>query len=150
MKVILLQDVKKVGKKDQTVEVSDGYAMNFLFPRKLAVQLTSKSKEILGTQQENARLAEQAAKEEALKISKKLETITLEFKVKTGKDGRVFGSISYKQIEQELASKHGITIDKRKFVDNETMNACGIYRLKIELHKGVIGVINVHLVEEGK
>ncbi|MCF0108135.1 MAG: 50S ribosomal protein L9 [Bacilli bacterium] len=150
MKVILLQDVKKVGKKDQTVEVSDGYAMNFLFPRKLAVQLTSKSKEILGTQQENARLAEQAAKEEALKISKKLETITLEFKVKTGKDGRVFGSISYKQIEQELAAKHGITIDKRKFVDNETMNACGIYRLKIELHKGVIGVINVHLVEEGK
>ena len=150
MKVILLQDVKKVGKKDQTVEVSDGYAMNFLFPRKLAVQLTSKSKEILGTQQENARLAEQAAKEEALKVSKKLETITLEFKVKTGKDGRVFGSISYKQIEQELAAKHGITIDKRKFVDNETMNACGIYRLKIELHKGVIGVINVHLVEEGK
>ena len=150
MKVILLQDVKKVGKKDQTVEVSDGYAMNFLFPRKLAVQLTSKSKEILGTQQENARLAEQAAKEEALKISKKLETITLEFKVKTGKDGRVFGSISYKQIEQELAAKHGIDIDKRKFVDNETMNACGIYRLKIELHKGVIGVINVHLVEEGK
>mgnify|MGYP004450231563 FL=1 len=150
MKVILLQDVKKVGKKDQTGEVSDGYAMNFLFPRKLAVQLTSKSKEILGTQQENARLAEQAAKEEALKISKKLETITLEFKVKTGKDGRVFGSISYKQIEQELAAKHGITIDKRKFVDNETMNACGIYRLKIELHKGVIGVINVHLVEEGK
>ena len=150
MKVILLQDVKKVGKKDQTVEVSDGYAMNFLFPRKLAVQLTSKSKEILGTQQENARLAEQAAKEEALKISKKLETITLEFKVKTGKDGRVFGSISYKQIEQALAAKHGIAIDKRKFVDNETMNACGIYRLKIELHKGVIGVINVHLVEEGK
>lgn len=150
MKVILLQDVKKVGKKDQTVEVSDGYAMNFLFPRKLAVQLTSKSKEILGTQQENARLAEEAAKAEAMKVAKKLESITLEFKVKTGNDGRVFGSISYKQVEQELLAKHGITIDKRKFLENDSMNACGMYRLKIELHKGVIGVINVHLSEEGK
>lgn len=150
MKVILLQDVKKVGKKDQTIEVSDGYAMNFLFPRKLAVQLTSKSKEILGNQQENARLAEEAAKAEAMKVAKQLESITLEFKVKTGNDGRVFGSISYKQVEQELAAKHGITIDKRKFVSNEAMNACGMYRLKIELHKGVIGTINVHLSEEGK
>lgn len=150
MKVILLQDVKKVGKKDQTVEVSDGYAMNFLFPRKLAVQLTSKSKEILGTQQENARLAEEAAKAEAMKVAKKLESITLEFKVKTGNDGRVFGSISYKQVEQELLAKHGITIDKRKFLENDSMNACGMYRLKIELHKGVIGIINVHLSEEGK
>lgn len=150
MKVILLQDVKKVGKKDQTVEVSDGYAMNFLFPRKLAVQLTSKSKEILGTQQENARLAEEAAKAEAMKVAKKLESITLEFKVKTGNDGRVFGSISYKQVEQELLAKHGIAIDKRKFLENDSMNACGMYRLKIELHKGVIGIINVHLSEEGK
>lgn len=150
MKVILLQDVKKVGKKDQTVEVSDGYAMNFLFPRKLAVQLTNKSKEILGVQQENARLAEEEAKAKAQELAKKLETITLEFKVKVGKDGRVFGSVSYKQVEQELLAKHQITIDKRRFVSNETMNSLGIYRLKIELHKGVIGVINVHISEEGK
>lgn len=150
MKVILLQDVKKVGKKDQTVEVSDGYAQNFLFPRKLAVQLTKRSNEILGVQQENARQAEAEAKAEAEKLAKRLETITLEFKVKTGKDGRVFGSISYKQIEQELLNKYQITIDKRRFVSNESMNSCGIYRLKIELHKGVIGVINVHISEEGK
>lgn len=150
MKVILLQDVKKVGKKDQTVEVSDGYAMNFLFPRKLAVQLTNKSKEILGKQQEDRAIAEANAKAEAEKIAKRLETITLEFKVKTGKDGRVFGSVSYKQVEQELMNRYKIAIDKRKFVSDESMNACGIYRLKIELHKGVIGVINVHLSEEGK
>lgn len=150
MKVILLQDVKKLGKKDQTVEVSDGYAANFLFPRKLAVQLTSKSKEILGVQQENARLAEEEAVKAAQAVAKTLEGITLEFKVKSGKDGRVFGSVSYKQVEQELASKYNIQIDKRRFLSNETMNACGIYRLKIELHKGVVGVINVHLSEEGK
>jgi len=150
MKVILLQDVKKVGKKDQTVEVSDGYAMNFLFPRKLAVQLTNKSKEILGKQQEDRAIAEANAKADAEKLAKRLEGITLEFKVKTGKDGKVFGSISYKQVEQELLAKYKISIDKRKFVSTENMNACGIYRLKIELHKGVIGVINVHLSEEGK
>ena len=150
MKVILLQDVKKVGKKDQTVEVSDGYAMNFLFPRKLAVQLTKKSNEILGAQQEKARQDEADAVLEAQKLAKKLESITLEFKVKSGKDGRVFGSISYKQVEQELMAKHKIQIDKRRFVSEDIMNACGMYRLKIELHKGVIGIINVHLSEEGK
>lgn len=150
MKVILLQDVKKVGKKDQTVEVSDGYAMNFLFPRKLAVQLTNKSKEILGAQQENARIAEAEAKAKAQEVAKRLEGITLEFKVKVGKDGRVFGSVSYKQVEQELNAKYQITIDKRRFVSDEVMNSLGTYRLKIELHKGVIGVINVHLSEEGK
>ncbi len=150
MKVILLQDVKKLGKKDQIVEVSDGYATNLLFPKKLAVQLTSKSREILGNQQEDRRIAEAAAKAEAEKLAKRLESITLEFKVKVGKDGRVFGSISPKQVEQELLSKYKIQIDKRKFVEVDTMNACGIYRLKIELYKGVIGVINVHLSEEGK
>ena len=150
MKVILLQDVKKLGKKDQIVEVSDGYATNLLFPRKLAVQLTSKSKEILGNQQEDRRIAEAEAKKEAENLAKRLEGITLEFKVKTGKDGRVFGSVSLKQVEQELLAKYKIQIDKRRFISTDTMNACGMYRLKIELYKGVVGVINVHLSEEGK
>ena len=150
MKVILLQDVKKLGKKDQIVAVSDGYATNLLFPRKLAVQLTSKSKEILGNQQEDRRIAEEEAKKEAESLAKRLEGITLEFKVKAGIDGRVFGSVSLKQVEQELLNKYKIQIDKRRFISTDTMNACGMYRLKIELHKGVVGVINVHLSEEGK
>ncbi len=150
MKVILLKDVKNVGKKDQTVEVSDGYAVNFLFPRRLAVQLTQKSKEVLSNQQENARLAEEKAKVEANELAKKLETITLDIPMKVGKDGRLFGNVSLKQVEETMKSKFGLEIDKRKFIDKDPINSLGFFKLKIELHKGVIGIISVHVVEEGK
>lgn len=150
MKVILLQDVKKLGKKDQIIEVSDGYAKNFLFPRHLAVQETQKSREILSNQQENARIAELNAKNEAEKLAEVLKDKTLLFKVKSGKDGKIFGSISLKQIEEEMDKQFSIKIDKRKFVDKGPLDSLGFYHLKIELHKGVIGVINVHLEEEGK
>lgn len=149
MKVILLQDVKKLGKKDQTIEVSDGYAVNFLFPRRLAVQLTAKSKEILGNQQENARIQEAEAVKEAQELAKKLEDITVEFRVKA-KDGKMFGTISAKQITDELQKVHNLTIDKRKFIDKVSCDSLGFFKLKIELHKGVIAEINVHIAEEGK
>ena len=150
MKVILLQDVKKVGKKDQTVEVSDGFAANFLFPRHLAVQASKKSLEILDNQQEERRLAEEKAKAEAMELAKRLESVTLEFPVRCGKDGKMFGNISTKQVAEELENKFGIVVDKRKFVGNANVDALGYFKLKIELHKGVIGVINVHTVELGK
>ena len=102
MKVILLQDVKKLGKKDQTIEVSDGYAVNFLFPRRLAVQVSKRSVEVLENQQEEARENEAKAKADAEELAKRLETITLEFKVKTGREGKLFGAISLKQVADEL------------------------------------------------
>ena len=88
MKVILLADVKKLGKKDQTIEVSDGYAVNFLFPRKLAVQVTKKSVEVLENQQEERKENEAKAKAAAEELAKRLEGITLSFKVKTGREGK--------------------------------------------------------------
>ena len=106
MKVILLQDVKKVGKKDQIVEVADGYATNFLIAKKLAVKYTEKSVEIRDKQIEEAKV-----------IAKKLESIVLEFEAPSSKDGRMFGTISQKQIIQELKDKYDISLDKRKFVD---------------------------------
>lgn len=148
MKVILLSDVKKVGKKGQMVEVSDGYARNFLIRQKLAVAATETSKEILAAQK-----AEQAAKEAELEaaaneIKKKLENITLEFKVKTGEGGRVFGSVSSKQICEELQKKHQIQVDKRKFLDNESINSCGVTFVKVDLYRNkVIGQIKVHVSE---
>ena len=145
MKVILLKDVKNVGKKDQIVEVSDGYGNNFLIPRKLAVLSTSKSLEIRDQQKLDAALLEQTRKAEAETLAKKLEAITLDFVAQTGKDGKMFGSISLKQIEQELKEKHKIEIDKRKFVDHDTVNSLGFTRLKIELYKGVIATINIHV-----
>ena len=102
MKVILLADVKKVGKKDQTVEVSDGYAVNFLFPRRLAVQVTKKSVEVLEDQQENARQLEAKKRAEAQELAEKLKDVVVEFSVKTGKERKLFGNVSTKQIEEEL------------------------------------------------
>ena len=147
MEVILLADVKNVGKKNQTVNVSDGYANNFLFKKHLAVPVSKKSVEILETQQENARIAEENKKKEAIKLVDVLKNVTLEFDAKVGKDSRLFGSISLKQIEEELKNKHNIEIDKRKFIDKGPLDSLGFYKLKIELYKGVVGEVNVHIIE---
>ena len=150
MKVILLADVKKLGKKDQTIEVSDGYAVNFLFPRHLAVQVTKKSVEVLENQQEAARENLIKMKDEAEKLAKRLDDITLVFKVKTGREGKLFGAISLKQVTEELSKLYQIDIDKRKFVDKGPLDELGYYHLGVELFKGVIGKIHVQIVEEGK
>ena len=147
MEVILLADVKNVGKKNQTVNVSDGYANNFLLKKHLAVPVSKKSVEILEIQQENARIAEENKKKDALKLVETLKTITLEFDAKVGKDSKLFGSISLKQVEDELKAKYNIIIDKRKFIDKGPLDALGYHKLKIELYKGVVGEINVHIQE---
>ena len=150
MKVILLKDVKKVGKKDQTVEVSDGYAKNFLFPQKLAVPLTKTSTQILANQKEQEKAEFEKNQGFAREIAQKLSEITLEFTLKSGSNGHCFGSVSPKQIEEKLASEYSIQIDKRKFLEKVALDSFGIYRLKIELFKGVIGEIKVHIKEESK
>ena len=147
MEVILLADVKKVGKKNQTVNVSDGFAVNFLIKKKLAVPVTKKSVEILETQQENARQEEIRKKDDAIKLVETLKGITLEFDAKVGKDSKLFGSISLKQVEEEMKAKHNIEIDKRKFLDKGPLDSLGYHRLRIELYKGVVGVVNVHITE---
>ena len=149
MKVILLQDVKKLGKKDQIIEVSDGYAANYLIPHRLAVQVTKKSNEVLAQQKEEERQQFEANKAEAQKIAKVLEGITLEFKLRTGNNGKCFGNVSLKQIEEALAEQK-ISIDKRKFIDKGPLDTLGYYHLRIELFKGVEGVVNVHIEAEGK
>ena len=147
MKVILLKDVKNIGKKDQEVEVANGYAANYLFPNKLAVALTNRGKEIRDEQQQQLQALEQQKIAEAQELVGKLASITLEFKAKIGGDGRMVGTISTKQIVDALKEQFAITIDKRKFVDHYLVNALGFTRLKIELHKGVVGVVNVHVSE---
>lgn len=148
MKVILLQDVKGLGKKNQQIEVSDGYAANFLIPRRLAVKVSEKSVEILEKQKEDARIQFEKNKKDAISLSEKLKTITLEFKLKLGANGKVFGSISFKQVEEQLKTKHNIQIDKRKIITKGPIDSLGITKLEIELFKGVIGIINVHVGEE--
>lgn len=143
MKVILLKDVKNVGKKDQVIEVSDGYASNFLIPRKLAVFFTSKSKEVLENQKEQVLLTEKQNTEAAKKTAEKFEKVYCEFVLSTGEKGRTFGSISAKQVEKQLQDQYGITVDKRKFINFTPINQLGTTIVKIELYKGVIGELKV-------
>ncbi len=147
MEVILLVDVKKVGKKNQTVKVSDGYANNFLLKQKLAVPVSKKSVEILEEQKETARINEENNKKDAQALAERLKDITLEFTAKVGKDSKLFGSISLKQVEEEMKKQFNITIDKRKFIDKGPLDMLGIDKLRIELYKGVIGEIKVHISE---
>ena len=147
MEVILLVDVNKVGKKNQTVKVSDGYANNFLLKQKLAVPVSKKSVEILEEQKETARINEENNKKDAQALAERLKDITLEFTAKVGKDSKLFGSISLKQVEEEMKKQFNITIDKRKFIDKGPLDMLGIYKLRIELYKGVIGEIKVHISE---
>ena len=148
MQVILLQDVRGVGKKGQTVDVSDGYGNNFLLPRRLAVLATKRSREILDNQIEAKKQEEANKKKEAEELVVRLKDIILEFQATPGKDGRMFGSISSKQVCEAMKERHGILLDKRKFVEKDTVNVFGITTTKIELYKGVIGTFKVHVSEK--
>lgn len=143
MKVILLKDVKNVGKKDEIIEVSDGYASNFLIPRKLAVLFTQKSKSVLDDQKEKAILTEKQNIENANKIIEKLKKIYCQFTLAAGENGKVFGSISAKQIEKQLMDMYNIEVDKRKFINYTPINQLGTTMVKIELYRGVIGELKV-------
>lgn len=148
MKVILLKDVKGIGKKDNIVEVKDGYASNFLIPRGLAVKESERSKEILDKQQADKAAKDKLDKVNAEELAKKLETITLEFTANAGEDGKMFGTISTKQVEEELKNKYSICVDKRRIVSKVSVDRLGYTTLDIELYKGVIGHIRVHVSEK--
>ena len=147
MKVILLKDVKGIGKKQDVVNVKDGYATNYLIPNRLAVMYSDRSQEILDVQKKAEADNIERLKAEARETAKKLEGIVLQFNAQGGKEGRMFGTISTKQIQEELKSKYGIEIDKRKFVDKQVVDHFGYSKLTIELYKGITGIITI-LVNE--
>ncbi|MCF0115570.1 MAG: 50S ribosomal protein L9 [Erysipelotrichaceae bacterium] len=146
MKVILLSDVKKVGKKGEIIDVSDGYARNFLIARGLAVQSTKSSMEVLDKQNQARAEEMEAKKQEAIALAEELKNVKFEFQLNS-KNGNTFGSISTKQIVAEMA-KQGYTIDKRKIIDTQPISSLGTTIVKVELFKGVIGEIKVHVSEK--
>ena len=147
MKVLLLADVKGQGKKDQIVEVSDGYARNFLFPKKLAVVADarvlseSKSKE----EAKQFRLKEEKAA--ALALAEKLSTLTVKITAASGSDGRLYGSVTTKDISEALMKQHKIDIDKRKFSLSENIKAYGTYNAEVKVYPEISTTLKVTVTE---
>ena len=146
MKVILLKDVKKQGKKDDILDVADGYANNFLIKNGLAVPYSKKSKEILDKEIKVRDDAEAQKVAEYNEIKSKLENKELTFKVKVGKNDQVFGSISSKQISEKL-KEMGYVIDKKCIKINEAISSLGVTNVEIELHKKVKFIIRINVTK---
>ena len=147
MKVILLQDVKGKGKKGQMIEVSDGYARNYMLPRKIAVEATA---DAVNTMRMNDKAAaEKAAKEraEALEIYKKLREMTLVVTAKGGGAGRLFGSVTNQEIAEALKAKSGITLDKRKIVISDPIKNVGTYTVTCKLGYEISAPLTVKIEE---
>lgn len=147
MKVILTQDVKSQGKKGQMIEASDGYARNFLLPRKLAVIATAENINTM-KQQDKAKKAQQAAeKAEAEALSKSLEGMQVKIHARAGEGGRLFGTVTTKEISEALLAQYNVTIAKTKMVLDEPIKACGTYPIKCKLGFEINGIVNVLVVE---
>ena len=147
MKVILLQDVKGKGKKGQMIEVSDGYARNYMLPRKIAVEATA---DAVNTMRMNDKAAaEKAAKEraEALEVSKKLREMTLVVTAKGGGAGRLFGSVTNQEIADALAKNTGIKLDKRKIVISDPIKNIGTYTVQCKLGYEITAPLTVKIEE---
>lgn len=147
MKVILQQDVKGQGKKGQLIEASDGYARNFLLPRKLAVLATPEAMNTMQQQEKAKRAQEAAERAAALEIAEKLKECNVKIAAKAGQGGRLFGSVTSKEISDALKAQFGMDIAKTKIVLPDPIKAFGGYQVKCKLGYEVSGVINVTVVE---
>ena len=146
MKVILLQDVKSLGKKGE-VEVNAGYANNFLLKKKLGVEATAKNLNDLKLQKANEQKLAREALEAAQAFAKELEGKTVKIGVKTGEGGRVFGSVSSKEIAEEIKKQLGYEVDKKKLQIENPIKALGVTNVTVKLHPKVTAEIKVHVVE---
>lgn len=147
MEVILLEDVKSLGKKGEKVKVNDGYARNFILPKKLGVEANAKNLNDLKLQKANEEKLAQERYQEALEFAKKLEESSITVGIKAGEGGRIFGSVSSKEIAQEAKKQLGFDIDKKKLVLKEPIRALGTTRVPVKLHPKVTAELAVKVVE---
>ena len=148
MKVILKDNIKGVGKKNEVINASDGYARNFLFPKNLAVEATPENMQKLNSQNQAKQYRKDQEKEQAQEIAKKLETITVEIKVQAGENGKIFGSVSSKEISESLEKEHKILIDKKKIEIKEPIKVLGTRTVEARLFEGVLGKIKINVVSQ--
>ena len=146
MKVILKQDIKGVGRKDEIINASDGYARNFLLPKGLAVEANNENMSKLKAKEDSKAYKKEIEKEEAKKVAEKLAGIQLKVEVKSGENGKIFGGVSAKEIAQELEKQHNIIIDKKKIDLKETIKTLGIQTVDIKLFEGIIGKLKVDVI----
>lgn len=148
MKVILLDNIKGVGKKDEIINASDGYARNFLFPKKLAVEANNENMSKLKAKKQSEQYKKDVNKENAEKMAKKLDDITLTIKVKAGENGKIFGGVTSKEISEELKKQYKIDIDKKKIILNENIKNLGSFDISMKLFEGVTGKLKVKVISE--
>ncbi len=147
MKVILLEDVKALGKKGEIVDVSDGYARNCIIPKKLGVEANAKNRNDLKLQQANADKVAKEQLEAARELAGVLETKEVTLKMKSGEGGRAFGSVSSKEIAQAAKEQCGLELDKKKIQLPEPIKALGVYEVGVKLHPKVMGQLKVKVIE---
>lgn len=147
MKVILLQDEKKLGKKGQIIEVNDGYARNYVLPKKIGLEANSKNLNDLKLQKANEEKIEAEKLAAAKELAAVLETKEVLVKMKAGEGGKAFGSVSSKEIVEELKKQHNIEIDKKKVSLPEAIKNFGVYQVSVKLHTQVNATLKVHVTE---
>ena len=146
MKVILKADIKGVGKKDEVINASDGYARNFLFPKNLAVEANAENMSKLKAKQDSNAYKKSQEKEEAQRIAEKLSKILLKVPVKVGENGKIFGGVSAKEISDLLKKEYKIEVDKKKIELKETIKTLGVRTVTIKLYEGVIGNLKIDVI----
>ncbi|MBS4204302.1 50S ribosomal protein L9 [Lederbergia citrea] len=148
MKVIFLKDVKGRGKKGEVKNVADGYAHNFLIKQGLAIEATPGNIKSLDNQKKKEQQVANEELEEAVKLKETIEALTVELKAKSGEGGRLFGSITNKQIADELKKTHNIKIDRRKIGLDDAIRSLGVTKVPVKLHQEVTATVDVHVKEE--
>ena len=148
VKVILQKDVKALGKKGELVEVSEGYAKNYLLKNKLAVVANNENVNIMTGQKKSAEYKKEQEIEHAKKLAKELESLKVVFQAKTGDNGKLFGSVSMKQVVDAFEKETGVALDKRKINYEDAITSLGTYEIPIQLHKEVVANIKLFVIEK--
>ncbi len=143
MKVILKQDIKGVGKKDQVINAADGYARNYLFPKNLAVPADTGNMNNLKAKQDSQSFRKGEDLKEAQNLAEKMKNMTLEFNVKAGENGRLFGTITAKEIAETLKRDYQITVDKKKIILPDGIKVAGATKVDIKLNEGVVATLKI-------